>query len=104
MILSNVRTDSNFTFGQFSVVRKLHINGGAIRPTGFLFVCSFFGLILINFREMDLIELFRNVILKVGKLRFGPFSHNLYDLVLTKCCPNVLHHVVASLLQSCPKI
>ena len=44
-----------------------------------------------------------NVIFKVGKVRFGPFSHN-YSVV-KKCCPNVLHHV-ASLLwnQSCPKI
>ena len=46
------------------------------------------------------------VIFKVGKVRFSPFSHNYwYYSIVTKCCPNLLHHV-ASLLwnQSCPKI
>ena len=32
----NIRTDFNFIFGQFSVARKLILNGGAIRPTGLL--------------------------------------------------------------------
>ena len=48
----------------------------------------------------------RRVILKVGRVRFGPFSHNYwYYSVVTKCCPNLVHHI-ASLLwnQSCPKI
>ena len=30
MIFSNIRTDFNFIFGQFSVARKLILNGGAI--------------------------------------------------------------------------
>ena len=33
----NIRTDFNFIFGQFSVARKLILNGGAIRPIGLLF-------------------------------------------------------------------
>ena len=37
MIFSNIRTDFNFISGQFSVARKLILNGGAIRPTGLLF-------------------------------------------------------------------
>ena len=48
----------------------------------------------------------QKVILKVGKVRFGQFSHNYwYYSVVAKCCPNLLHHV-ASLLwkQSCPTI
>ena len=36
MIFHNIRTDFNFIFGQFSVTRKLILNGGAIRPTGLL--------------------------------------------------------------------
>ena len=36
MIFSNIRTDFNFIFVQFSVARKLILNGGAIRPTGLL--------------------------------------------------------------------
>ena len=36
MIFRNIRTDFNFIFGQFSVARKLILNGGAIRPTGLL--------------------------------------------------------------------
>ena len=49
---------------------------------------------------------YSKVIFKVGKIRFSPFSHNYwYYSVVTKCCPNLLHHV-ASLLwnQSCLKI
>ena len=47
----------------------------------------------------------QKVIFNVGKVRLSPFSHNWYYSVVTKCCPNLLHHV-ASLLwnQSCPKI
>ena len=48
----------------------------------------------------------QKVIFKVVKVRFCPFSHNYwYYSVVTKCCPNLLHHV-ASLLwnQSCPII
>ena len=37
MIFCNIRTDFNFSFGQFSVARKLILNGGAIRPIGLLF-------------------------------------------------------------------
>ena len=62
-------------------------------------VYSILGMILINYQEMDFI-------VKVGKARCSPFSHNYwYYSVITKCCPNVLHHV-ASLLWtwSCPKI
>ena len=40
MIFCNIRTDFNFIFGQFSVARKLILNGGAIRPIGLLFVSS----------------------------------------------------------------
>ena len=36
MIFRNIRTDFNFNFGQFSVARKLILNGGAIRQTGLL--------------------------------------------------------------------
>ena len=36
-----IRTDFNFIFGQFSVARKLILNGGAIRPTGLLFIFHF---------------------------------------------------------------
>ena len=38
MIFCNIRTDFNFIFGQFSVARKLILNGGAIRPIGLLFI------------------------------------------------------------------
>ena len=34
MIFGNIRTNFNFIFGQFSVARKLILNGGAIRPIG----------------------------------------------------------------------
>ena len=37
MIFCNIQTDFNFIFGQFSVARKLILNGGAIRPIGLLF-------------------------------------------------------------------
>ena len=37
MIFSNIRTDFNLIFGQFSVAKKLILNGGAIRPTDLLF-------------------------------------------------------------------
>ena len=37
MIFCNLRTNFNFIFGQFSVARKLILNGGAIRPIGLLF-------------------------------------------------------------------
>ena len=38
MIFGNIYepTSTNFIFGQFSVARKLIINGGAIRPAGLL--------------------------------------------------------------------
>ena len=39
MIFSNIRADFNFIFGQFSVARKLILNGGAIRPTGDIIMC-----------------------------------------------------------------
>ena len=36
------------------------------------------------------------VIAKVRKVRFGLFSHiSLYESVVLKCCPNVLHHVAS---------
>ena len=38
MVFGNIRTDFNFIFGQFSVARKSILNGGAIRPTGLLFI------------------------------------------------------------------
>ena len=38
MIFCNIQTDFNFIFGQFSVARKLILNGGAIRPIGLLFL------------------------------------------------------------------
>ena len=47
----------------------------------------------------------QKVTFNVENVRFGLFSHNsLYYSVVTKCCPNVLHHL-ASLLwnQYCPK-
>ena len=37
---SNIRTDFNLIFGQFSVARKFILNGGAIRPTGLLSTSS----------------------------------------------------------------
>ena len=37
MIFCNIRTDFNTKFCQFSVARKLILNGGAIRPIGLLF-------------------------------------------------------------------
>ena len=37
MNFSNILTDFNFIFGQFSVARKLILNGGAIRLTVLLF-------------------------------------------------------------------
>ena len=48
----------------------------------------------------------QNVIFKVGKVRFSSFSHNYwYYSIITKCCPNLLHHVAFLLWnQSCPKI
>ena len=36
MIFSNIRADLNIIFGQFSVVRKLILNGGAIWPRALL--------------------------------------------------------------------
>ena len=42
MIFCNIRTNFNFIFGQFSVAKKLILNGGAIRPIGLLFLCSLF--------------------------------------------------------------
>ena len=47
MIFSNIRTDFNFIFGQFSVAIKLILNGGVIRPTGLLFIYNL-GLLYIN--------------------------------------------------------
>ena len=41
MIFSNIRTDFNLIFVQFSVARKLILNGGAIRPTGLLYINIF---------------------------------------------------------------
>ena len=41
MIFCNIRTDFNFIFGQFSVARKLILNGGAIRPIGLLYCLNF---------------------------------------------------------------
>ena len=38
MIFRNIQSNFNLILGQFSVVRKLILNGGAIRPTGLLFV------------------------------------------------------------------
>ena len=69
-------------------------------------VYSFFRMILINCQEMDFIELFGKVIFKVGKVRFSPFSRNYwYYSIVTKCCPNLLHHVAFLFWnQSCPKI
>ena len=48
----------------------------------------------------------QKVIFKVGNVRFSPFSHNYwYYSIVTKCCPNLLHHVASVLWnQSCPKI
>ena len=47
----------------------------------------------------------RKVISKVGKVRFGQFSHNyLYYSIVTKCFPNLLHHVSSLWSQSCLKI
>ena len=40
MIVSNIWTDFIFISGQFSVARKLILNGGAIRPTGLLLIVS----------------------------------------------------------------
>ena len=40
MIFSNIRTDLNLIFGQFSVARKLILNGEAIRPTGLLLLIT----------------------------------------------------------------
>ena len=40
MIFSNIRTDLNFIFGQFSVVRKLILNGGAIWPRALLLLIA----------------------------------------------------------------
>ena len=37
MIFRNIRTDFNFIFCQFSVARKLILNGGSIRLTGLLY-------------------------------------------------------------------
>ena len=46
----NIQTDFNFIFGQFSVARKLILNGGAIRPIGLLFIIvSFNGMNVITF-------------------------------------------------------
>ena len=59
-------------------------------------VYSFLGMILIVCQEMDLIELFKKVIFKVGKVRFGPFSDNyLCYSVVMKCYPNLLAHVAS---------
>ena len=59
---------------------------------------------LINCQEMDFI--YSKGHFQGRKGQVCPFSHNYwYYSVVTKCCPNLLHHV-ASLLwnQSCPKI
>ena len=59
MIFRNIRNNFNLIFGQFSVARKLILNGGAIRPTGLLSVLArtFPRMILNHWTTMDLIEL-----------------------------------------------
>ena len=59
MIFCNIRTNFNFIFGQFSVARKLILNGGAIRPIGLLFsflACSFLRMVPMHSKHMDLVE------------------------------------------------
>ena len=85
------------TFYQFS---QKHSNNFSL-----FLAYSFLGMILINCQEMDFIELLKRYFFLGRKVRFSPISHNyLYYSIVTKCCPNLLHHV-ASLLwnQSCPK-
>ena len=53
MIFCNIRTDFNFIFGQFSVARKLILNGGAIRPIGLLllFMPDYFSMFFIKYHQ-----------------------------------------------------
>ena len=71
----------------------------------FTFAYSFLGMILINCKEIDLLNYLKGNF-QVIKFMFCPFSDNYwYYLVVIKCCPNVLHHVASSLWnQSCIKI
>ena len=69
-------------------------------------VHSFLGMILFNCLEMDFIELVKRSFSRSKRSGLAHISHNYwYYSVVTKCFPNLLHHV-ASLLwnQSCPKI
>ena len=63
--------------------RKLIINGGAIRPTGLLFLYSFLGMILINCQEMDLIELWSEM---SGQKRLNLDLCDLFELISQKRC------------------
>ena len=86
------------TFCQFSQKRVDHFS--------YLFCTQLLGDDIDKLSREEFYWIIQKVIFKVGKVRFSPFSHNYwYYSVVTKCCPNLLHHV-ASLLwyQSCPKI
>ena len=62
-------------------------------------------MILINCQEMDFIELFKRSFSMSERSGLALFPIIIDYSVVTKCCPNVLHHV-ASLLwnKSCPEI
>ena len=47
----------------------------------------------------------KKVIFKVWKVRFGPYPHNNWYSVVTRCCPILLHHVFSLVWnESWPKI
>ena len=52
MIFCHIRTDFNFIFGQFSVARKLILNGGAIRPIGLLLGIN----LAVYHRQLDIVS------------------------------------------------
>ena len=57
-------------------------------------------------QEMVFIELFKRSFSRSERSGLAHFSHNYwYYSIVTKCCPNLLHHVAFWLWnQSCPKI
>ena len=79
--------------------RKPIINGGAIRPTGLLFIAciQLLEMIMLNCQEIDLIEVFERSFSrseKSGLAHFLIITYIIHRLsVVTKCCPNVLHYV-----------
>ena len=56
---------------------------------------NFFSIFAYSFQKTGLLESLQRSFCKVGKVRFGPFSHiYLCYAVVPKCCPIFLRHTV----------